>query len=183
MFHFNKKHLEDPTIPMWVVKTQGETYYVEHVICSVAWSTKETPNNAHTKGSIKIKRCLITIDDDNVATISELTLSDIARIKKRNAVRFITGYGERLKDVLSAQGFKHGPIKEVGGGCGTSWTIVDVLDKGQASMLTLMWAGPKDSLRILKENEPYFKMYDTTHGDYIPEIEEDDFWEDDLYES
>lgn len=30
-FHFNKKHLEDPTVPMWVVKCRGDTYYVHHV--------------------------------------------------------------------------------------------------------------------------------------------------------
>ena len=55
VFHFNKKHLEDETIPMWVVKTHGETFYVDHVSADIAWSTKETPNNSHTKGSIKFK--------------------------------------------------------------------------------------------------------------------------------
>ena len=59
VFHFNKKHLEDPAIPMWVIKAKGESYYVEHVDCMVNWSTKETPDNSHTKGSIKIKDCLL----------------------------------------------------------------------------------------------------------------------------
>ncbi len=42
---------------MWVIKTRGETFYVHHVDVSsgVGFSTKETPNNPHTKGSIKIK--------------------------------------------------------------------------------------------------------------------------------
>lgn len=182
MFHFNKKHLEDPTIPMWVVKAQGETYYVEHVNCSVSWSTKETPDNSHTKGSIKIKRCLVTIDDDNVATISELTLQDVARLKKRNAVRIITSYGARLMEALKAQDIRHGPIKQVSGGCGTSWYITDILQRDRATLFLLGWSGPKDSIRILKENEPYFKMYDDTHGEFIPEIEDDDDYED-LYES
>jgi hypothetical protein len=57
VFHFNKKFLEDPTIPMWVIKHKGVTHYVNHVIVDegVGFSTKETPNNPHTKGSIKIK--------------------------------------------------------------------------------------------------------------------------------
>jgi hypothetical protein len=62
IFHFNKKHLEDPSIPMWSIKAKGETYYVKHVDCALPWSTKETPDNPHTKGSIKIKNCTLTID-------------------------------------------------------------------------------------------------------------------------
>ena len=63
IFHFNKKHLEDPTIPMWVVKAKGETHYVDHVVCNVGWSTKETPDNPATKGSIKIKNCRVTLEN------------------------------------------------------------------------------------------------------------------------
>lgn len=65
VFHFNKKHLEDPTIPMWVIKCRGDTYYVHHVDVSpgVGFSTKETPDNPHTKGSIKIKG-MLTIEED-----------------------------------------------------------------------------------------------------------------------
>jgi hypothetical protein len=42
---------------MWVLKVKGETYYVSHVEVkpNVGFCTKETPNNPHTKGSIKIK--------------------------------------------------------------------------------------------------------------------------------
>ena len=60
IFHFNKKYLEDNTVPMWIIKTKGETYYVHHVTVSegVGFSTKETPDNPHTKGSIKIKGSL-----------------------------------------------------------------------------------------------------------------------------
>ena len=64
VFHFNKKHLEDPSIPMWVLKTKGESYYVNHVDCNMPWSTKETPDNSHTKGSLKVKDCLLVIDDE-----------------------------------------------------------------------------------------------------------------------
>lgn len=57
IFHFNKKYLEDPKIPMWVIKHKGVTHYVNHVIVGegVGFSTKETPDNPHTKGSIKLK--------------------------------------------------------------------------------------------------------------------------------
>lgn len=47
---------------MWVIKAKGETYYVSHVDCKVGWSTKETPDNPATKGSIKIKNCTLIIE-------------------------------------------------------------------------------------------------------------------------
>ena len=57
VFHFNKASIGDPTIPMWVVKHKGQTYYVHHMTVepNVGFSTKETPDNPHTKGSLKIK--------------------------------------------------------------------------------------------------------------------------------
>jgi hypothetical protein len=56
IFHFNKKHLEDPRIPMWVIKYKGESIYVHHVNVDkgVGFSTKETPDKT-TKGSLKFK--------------------------------------------------------------------------------------------------------------------------------
>ena len=56
MFHFNKAHLKDSSIPMWVFKVDGKTHYVHHAIFeNVTFATKETPDNPHTKGSIKIR--------------------------------------------------------------------------------------------------------------------------------
>ena len=57
VFHFNKKYLQDPSIPMWVIKYRGNTYYIDHMTVepNVGFSTKETPDNNHTKGSLKIK--------------------------------------------------------------------------------------------------------------------------------
>lgn len=68
VFHFNKKHLQEPTIPMWVVKCRGDTYYVNHIDVSpgVGFSTKETPNNPHTKGSIKFKANLMIEEQNNI---------------------------------------------------------------------------------------------------------------------
>lgn len=72
IFHFNKHHLVDPSVPMWCLKFKGITRYVQHVECNVPWSTKETPDNPSTKGSIKIKKCRLTIDDQNVATLTSI---------------------------------------------------------------------------------------------------------------
>jgi len=71
VFHFNKKHLEDSSIPMWVLKAKGQTYYVNHVDCNKPWSTKETPNNPSTKGAIKVKKCILKIDNDHNAVIED----------------------------------------------------------------------------------------------------------------
>ena len=70
IFHFNKKHLGDPTIPMWVIKCRGDTYYVHHVEVSegIGFSTKETPDNPHTKGSIKFKANLHIEENNNIIT-------------------------------------------------------------------------------------------------------------------
>lgn len=60
----------DATIPMWILKIKGTTYYVNHVTANVNWSTKETPDNSHTKGSIKLKNVDVIIDDHNEAIIN-----------------------------------------------------------------------------------------------------------------
>ena len=69
VFHFNKGHLADPSIPMWVLKAKGQTFYVDHVDSHIGFSTKETPDNPHTKGSIKFKNCSIAIAN-GVATLT-----------------------------------------------------------------------------------------------------------------
>lgn len=70
IFHFNKGHIADPTIPMWVLKAKGQTFYVHHVDATIPWSTKETPDNPSTKGSLKFRNCVIQIDDQLNAIIS-----------------------------------------------------------------------------------------------------------------
>ncbi len=67
IFHYNKKHNEDQSIPCWILKVKGETHYVNHVdiMPGVGFSTKETPDNPHTKGSLKIKGRLTLIEADD----------------------------------------------------------------------------------------------------------------------
>lgn len=69
MFHFNKASITDPSVPSWVLKAKGKTYYVKHVTANAPWSTKETPDNPSTKGSIKFKDVDIVIDDEQCAEI------------------------------------------------------------------------------------------------------------------
>jgi hypothetical protein len=68
-FHFNKKHLEFPWIPMWALKTKGKTFYVNHVNALCPWSTRATPDNESTKGSIRFRDCSLHIDADGIATL------------------------------------------------------------------------------------------------------------------
>ena len=67
MFHFNKAHIVDPSIPAWVIKAKGETYYVKHIECSAPFATKETPDNPHTKGSLKFKNVSVEIKDGSAS--------------------------------------------------------------------------------------------------------------------
>lgn len=79
VFHFNKGHLADPTIPMWVVKCKGKTYYVYHMESQVGFSTKETPDNDHTKGSLRFKKVdlkIEIIDGQSVAFLLPPTIID-----------------------------------------------------------------------------------------------------------
>lgn len=69
IFHFNKASLTDTSIPSWVVKTKGETFYVKHVNGSAPWSTKETPDNPHTKGSIKFKSVDLIIENEEASIL------------------------------------------------------------------------------------------------------------------
>ena len=158
VFHFNKKHLEDETIPMWVLKFHGETYYVNHVDCQVPWSTKETPDNSHTKGSIKVKDVLITFDDENCATISKLTLIDKIRLRnqKLGITRIMISWASPMHQALSRNEFKHSPFKNVEGSCGSSYIICDLLKKDEATLAALKYSG----WRILKPNEGYYQAYD-----------------------
>ena len=158
VFHFNKKHLEDSTVPMWVIKTRGETYYVEHVNATMPWSTKETSDNPHTKGSLKFKNCYCGIDDNNVAVIRELTDIDHARIraKDRGHTRII--YSDKsVPDYFKEHGIKHTPSKVIYGACGSSFYICDIVNQSEATFAILALAG---KIRVLKENEVYWKAYD-----------------------
>lgn len=56
---------------MWVVKTGGETLYLEEVeFVNVSFSTKQTPNNPHTKGSLKFKNVVLEINNGKGRVIS-----------------------------------------------------------------------------------------------------------------
>ena len=177
MFHFNKGHLTDPSIPMWVLKTKGESYYVNHVDCSVLWSTKETPDNPHTKGSLKVKDCLLVIDDENNATLSPLTPEDRDRLNgKKEPIRLITSKGYQLRQALANHNIKHGTIMHFGGGCSTSWYVVSVFDERDLVFLSLTI----DGIRKLMPNEYYYKRYaDNTYG---YELTEEDY-EEELYDN
>ena len=78
VFHYNKAHNEDQSIPPWIVKSKGKTYYVHHFTSQVGFSTKETPENPHTKGSLQCVGFLhINQEGDSVvATVKEFPVYD-----------------------------------------------------------------------------------------------------------
>ena len=163
MFHFNKKHLEDQTIPMWVLKFHGETLYVNHVDCQLHWSTKETPDNSHTKGSIKVKNALLRISDSNDATLTELTIYDKFRLRnqKLGIVRIMARYGSNMHKALLANEYKHAPIKTIRGACSSSFIVCDLLSKNEILLARIKY----DDWRELKPNEGYYQDYDNFKGD------------------
>ena len=165
VFHFNKKHLEDETIPMWVLKFHGETYYVNHVDCSIPWSTKETPNNSHTKGSIKVKEALLTIDDDNNATLAPLTFFDRIRLRNQRLgiTRIMFKPNCEMHKSLRAKEFKHSSFKIIAGACTSTFIVCDLLEKDDVPFALLKYT----DFRILQPNERYYKEYDEVRGGRI----------------
>jgi len=167
VFHFNKGHLADPTIPMWVVKAHGVTFYVNHVTSDMPWSTKETPDNDKTKGSIKFKQCKLTIDADNNATISKLGIADAwLKHPTRQAARIIMTAHGKLHLALQEGEFQHSKIKEVAGSCGSRFAICNILDEHELTIMGMKYTG---YFRIMAPNEIYYKEYDKK-GNWIDEL-------------
>ena len=166
VFHFNKKHLEDETIPMWVLKTHGETFYVNHVDANMPWSSKETPDNSHTKGSLKFKEVLLTIDENNCATLRELNIYDKFRLRnqKLGITRIMFEPGTNIHRALQGNEVKHSPFKTISGACSTTFVICDILNKEEMTFFGLKYAG---QFRILMPNEGYYRAYDNVKGKYI----------------
>ena len=181
MFHFNKKHLEDPTVPMWIVMAKGNTYYVEHVDANLPWTTKETPDNVRTKGAIKFKDCLVTIGEDNCATIRVLTPADEARIRnqERGIVRIITKFYTKFAAAL--EGVEHGPIKRFStGACGSTYWVTDLLDPQESSMFMLQHMDKTGWFRVLQPNERFYYDYDDVDAgiDHPEILDEDEDYDD-----
>jgi|GEM_PF-1993601 len=153
VFHFNKAYLQDPEIPMWVVKTKGKTYYVDHVEANIPWSTKETPDNEHTKGSIKFKNCLCTIDEFNCATISELTEEDKFRLSAKERPIIVMTEGRDIRPLV--QNLGHYDILVISGACTTTKYVVQLKKESDLTYLSLQFNG----YRVLNENEMYYKRY------------------------
>jgi hypothetical protein len=175
VFHFNKHHLVDPTTPMWTIKTGGKTLYVEHVTSNMAWSTKETPDNTATKGSLKFKNALLTIDDENCAVFSELTSADLARLRamKRNYARIlITSQFTEIASWLKDNFIKHSTIKNIHGTCGSRFAMCDIKRQEDLVMMALVFHG---NYRVLQPNETYFRAYDDP--ELLRQLENDE-WDD-----
>ena len=175
VFHFNKGHLADPTIPMWVIKAKGKSFYVDHVECDRPWTTKETPDNSHTKGSLKVKRCYLMIDGENTAHIKELTPEISERLANPNIIiRVISTAGVKFRAACDTLGKT---VKLTGGGCGTMFFLTEFNDAQEFVMFKMTLADGAD-LRELTPNEHYYKIKDLPATSEGRIIEDDDDWSD-----
>lgn len=66
VFHYNKAHNADTSIPPWIIKHKGQSYYVNHLDSKVGFSTKETPDNEHTKASLMFRGKLSIVEQDGI---------------------------------------------------------------------------------------------------------------------
>lgn len=146
--------------------------YVNHVTADIPWSTKETPGNEKTKGSIKFKKCKLTIDtEDNTATISRLGIADAwLKHPTRRAARILFDYGGAVHTALSNKEYEHSKFKDVQGSCGSSYIICDILDEQELTVFALRFAG---RFRILTPNEAYYQDYDNKETIWEQEDDEE----------
>ena len=151
---------------MWVLKFHGETLYVNHVDAQLPWTTKETPDNEHTKGSLKFKNVLLRINDNNEATLTELTLVDKFRLRnqKLGITRIMFSPSTAFHKALLANEFKHSPLKYIRGACASTFVICDLLEKTQVTMAGLKYT---NQFRLVKANESYYQEYDNVKADTI----------------
>jgi len=159
VFHFNKAHLSDPAIPMWVLKAKGNTYYVNHVTCDVPWNTKETPLGK-TKGAIKVKQVLLTINDHNEAHLVALTPDVQARLENHKEpirVGWIWARNELVTQLLQDLQAEHSKIKWLSAGCSTGYYVCDIYDSDLLIQLKLTVPG---GFRQFSSNEWQFTDYD-----------------------
>ena len=151
---------------MWVLKTHGETFYVDHVDANMPWSTKETPDNFHTKGSLKFREVLLTIDENNCATLRELNIYDKFRLRnqKLGITRIMFRPHTELHKALQKNEMKHAPFKFIRGACASTFVICDLLNKSEATYAGLKYQG---QFRILMPNEVYYQEYDNVKDNTI----------------
>lgn len=142
---------------MWVLKTHGVTFYVNHIDASIPFSTKETPDNTHTKGSLKFRDCKLTIRDDNTAAIDKLGIFDNNLPHPKESARVITRDGSDFHEALVKNEYAHSPFKNVEGACSTEFVICDMVDKDE--MLLAMLKYP-NQFRLLSPNERYYIAYE-----------------------
>ena len=134
--------------------------------CNCPWSTKETPDNSHTKGSIKVKEVLLAIDDDNNAKLTTLTIFDKIRLRnqKLGITRIMFRPRTEIHQALQKNEYKHSPFKNILGRCATGFVICDLLDKAELTFATLKYG---EQFRVLMPNESYYQEYDDVKGDHI----------------
>jgi len=154
VFHFNKKHLEDTTVPMWILMAKGKTYYVDHVTSNLPWTTKETPLNVRTKGAIKFKNALLRLED-GAAEITELTEEDRERLSALLPTRIHFRYKNEFLWLLQHNDIKHGPCMQYAGSCGRNSYVIEIA-KDDMTMLAMTYP---NQFEILSEDNPYYIWY------------------------
>ena len=162
---------------MWVIKAKGESYYVEHVTCEQPWTTKETPDNSHTKGSLKVKKCHLVIDENNHAFLKKLTPEIEQRLDNPEVIiRVISSSGTAFHKALA--NVEHVGVKHIAGACSSGFYITEFNSDEQYVMFKLSLEGNVD-YRELKPNEDYYKMYEKYKHSEDTYIDEDEWYDDD----
>ncbi len=67
--HYNKISNEFTFMPMWTVKTQGKSFYVNHIDAQMGFSTRELEAGS-TRGMLRFRNVSLTIDETGTAILT-----------------------------------------------------------------------------------------------------------------
>jgi hypothetical protein len=117
----------------------------------------------------------LTIDDTNSATLTPLTLTDVARLKAKDYTRILIMGKSIVMDFIKNNNIRHTPLKEIRGRCGSAFNICDIQKSSDIMSMQLGIASGNtpysNFFRILQENEPYYKVY--TDDSYLSDLDVD----------
>jgi hypothetical protein len=157
LIYFNKKHLEDPKIPMWVLRVAHKVFKVNHISCYLYWRTVEFPGNVNNKGAIKVFNALLTINNYNCATLEPLKFIDKTILKAKDYTRILITLKDKVMKYINEQNIKYTPLKEIKGSLDKKYYVCDIENPDDITLMQLSL--PNTYFRILQEDDVYYKIY------------------------
>jgi hypothetical protein len=102
---------------------------------------------------------LLRVDENNEATLTELTIYDKFRLRNQRLgiTRIMFQPGTAFHKALQSNEYRHSPFKYIQGACASTFVICDLLERKEVTIAGLKYT---NQFRLVKENESYYSEYD-----------------------